>query len=50
MSKKIEISIRTSYHPGMDVTSELSPIEVAQYISLVVILRQMVELGREIYV
>ena len=46
MPKKAETPMTTSYRPELDVTPELAPKEAAYYMSLIGILRWMVELGR----
>jgi hypothetical protein len=43
---KAETPLQTSYRPELDVTPELQPIEAAYYMSLIGILRWIVELGR----
>jgi hypothetical protein len=43
---KAETPMRTSYRPELDVSPELDPIDSAYYMSLVGILRWIVELGR----
>ena len=43
---KAETPLRTTYRPELDTTPELAPIEAAYYMSLVGILRWIVELGR----
>ena len=46
MPKKAETPMTTSYRPEIDVSPELPPIEAAYYMSLIGILRWIVELGR----
>jgi len=46
MPKKAETPLQTSYRPELDVSPELGPIEAAYYMSLIGILRWIVELGR----
>ena len=43
---KAETPLRTTYRPEIDTTPELAPTEAAYYMSLVGILRWIVELGR----
>ena len=43
---KAETPLRTTYRPELDTTPELAPMEAAYYMSLVGILRWIVELGR----
>jgi hypothetical protein len=43
---KAETPIQTSYRPELDITPELPPIDAAYYMSLIGILRWIVELGR----
>jgi hypothetical protein len=43
---KAETPLRTSYRPELDVSPELEPTEAAYYMSLIGILRRIVELGR----
>ena len=46
MPCKAETPMKTSYRPELDITPELDPILAAYYMSLIGILRWMVELGR----
>ena len=46
MPCKAETHMKTSYRPELDITPELDPILAAYYMSLIGILRWMVELGR----
>ena len=46
MPKKAETPLQTSYRPELDVSPELGPVEAAYYMSLIGILRWIVELGR----
>ena len=46
MSSKAETPMKTSYRPELDITPVLDPIMAAYYMSLIGILRWMVELGR----
>jgi hypothetical protein len=46
MPKKAETPLRTSYRPELDVTPVLKGTEAAYYMSLIGILRWIVELGR----
>ena len=43
---KAETPLRTTYRPELDTTPELAPVEAAYYMSLVGVLRWIVELGR----
>jgi hypothetical protein len=43
---KVETPMRTSYRPELDVSPELQPIDAAYYMSLIGMLRWIVELGR----
>jgi hypothetical protein len=43
---RAETPIQTSYRPELDVSPELQPIDAAYYISLIDVLRWIVELGR----
>jgi len=43
---KAETPMRTSYRPELDVTPELQPADASYYMSLIGILRWIVELGR----
>ena len=43
---KAETPLRTSYRPELDVTAELQPNEATYYMSLIGVLRWIVELGR----
>ena len=42
---KTDTPLRTTYRPELDVTPELQPTEAAYYMSLIGILRWIVELG-----
>ena len=42
---KVETPLRTTYRPELDVSPELGSTEVAYYISLICVLRWIVELG-----
>jgi hypothetical protein len=46
MPSKAEMPLQTSYRPKLDFTPELQPIEAAYYMSLIGILRRIVELGQ----
>ena len=46
LPKKAETPLRTSYHPELDVSPELHPTQASYYMSLIGILRYIVELGR----
>ena len=46
MPRRAETPMTTSYRPELDVTPELDPTKAAYYMSLIGILRWMVELGR----
>lgn len=46
LMKKADTPMRTSYRPMLDVSPELGPEESSYYMSLIGILRWMVELGR----
>ena len=46
MPRKADTPMRTSYRPELDVTPELIPFLAAFYMSLIGILRWMVEIGR----
>ena len=42
----VQTPMRSTYRPEIDVTPELEPTEAAYYMSLIGILRWIVELGR----
>jgi hypothetical protein len=46
MPSKAETPLQTSYRPELDVTPELQPIKAAYYMSLIGILRWIVQLGQ----
>lgn len=46
MPKKAETPLQTTYRPELDVSPELKPTDAAYYMSLIGILRWIVELGR----
>jgi hypothetical protein len=46
MPKNANTPTRTSYRPELDVSPELGPVEAAYYMSIIGILRWIVELGR----
>ena len=46
LPKKAETPMTTSYRPELDITTELSPVDASYYMSLIGILRWIVELGR----
>ena len=46
MPKKVETPMTTSYRPELDITPLLSPSDASCYMSLIGILRYMVELGQ----
>jgi hypothetical protein len=46
LPKKAETPMQTSYRPELDVSPELQPADAAYYMSLIGMLRWIVELGR----